>query len=509
MESTRAVFKRAAAALICAAALCPAPAAWAAKIYPSAGSTSAAFLKLPVGARAAAMGGAFSGVPGDPFSIHWNPAGLAYAGPVRSVGFFHNEYFQGLGQEALAYSAPARGGGWGLGLNYFYAPKDMERRSGYYEDDPLAPISPSEGKFGAYDLAFSAGYGRRLEGGWTLGGSAKVIRQSIDDESGSSTALDLGALRSFRWRGGEYTAGFAALNLGPGIKFVSRRYGLPAALKAGLSRRFEGNGALAAVEVSKPVDNYPSLSAGMEYPLTGRLALRSGYRWRLHGNELGAWSGFSAGAGVAFDGLTFDYAFSPFGALGNSHRFSVNLRFGLAPVPAAAAALSAPAAAAMEAPEGYAVHLFRVSPRPLTMSTRGVRYGVAAVSETCGLYALSFTAALKGEAGTVMSVAEGMPAGELLGGYPEGVLPLKVWQPGEWPGNVQGDIRLEFRAPRALPGAVVFLYRSGDRWKEAPASPAGEDAENAFFSASAPRSTHYSLGVRLSPAPEPGAAREP
>lgn len=59
-------------ALACALALASG-AAWAAKSYPSAGSASAAFLKLPVGARAVAMGGAFSGVPGDPYALYWNP----------------------------------------------------------------------------------------------------------------------------------------------------------------------------------------------------------------------------------------------------------------------------------------------------------------------------------------------------------------------------------------------------------------------------------------------------
>lgn len=493
MERTRKNKIRAGMALFAALlAACLAPSVEAAKTYPSAGSTSAAFLKLGVGARAVAMAGAFTAVPGDPFAIYWNPAGLAYAGPERNLGFFHNEYFQGLGQEFLSYSAPSGGGALGLGLNYFYA-SGLERRSGLYEADPLSPISPVEGKFGAYDLAFSAGYGRRYGSGLALGAAAKVIRQSVDDESGASVALDLGLLRAFRWRGAEYTAGFSVQNLGPGIKFVSRRYGLPLAFKTGLSRRFTESRALVAVEADKPVDNYPSFALGAEFPLTGRLALRSGYRWRLYGNELGAWSGFSAGAGVAFDRLTFDYAFTPFGVLGNSHRFSINLRFG------AAAAAMQPAPARLpevvQAPEGYRTFIFKSAPRPMTVSTRGIRYAISAVSDGCGIYALLYSALLKGEAPAEFAVAEGAPSGELLAGYPEGVLPLKVWQPGALPGSVQGDIKFEFRAPKS-DAAPVFMYRDGAQWKEVPAVPAGEDADSRLFSAAAPLSTHYSLGLR-------------
>jgi hypothetical protein len=480
-------------ALLLAVLCAPGPALRAARIHPDAGSTSAAFLKLPIGARAAALGGAFAAIPGDPFSIYWNPAGLACAGPQRSVGFFHNEYFQGLGQEFLSYSAPAPRGGWGLGLNYFYTGSDLERRSGLNEDDPANPISPPEGEFGAYDLALSAGYARRYPGAYALGAAVKVIRQSIDGERGLSAALDLGALREFAWRGGEYTAGLSVSNLGPGIKFVDKRYDLPLVFRAGLSRRLDERGALLSLDAVKPSDNYLSFIAGVEYPLTGRLALRSGYRYRLHGNELGAWSGFSAGAGVAFDKLTFDYAFSPFGTLGNSHRFSINLRFGGEEGAAAAAH------AAVPAPEpGFRNFGFAVTPRAMTLSTRGVKYEISAVSEDCGIAALKFRTLLRGEAPASLQAVEGAPSGELLSGFPEGLLPLKVWRFPAVPGSVQGEMDFLFRVPKAAAGAgrAVFMFRKGADWVEVPSEPREAEPEYYLFSASAPASSHYALGLK-------------
>ena len=467
--------------------------AYAAEIYPSAGTTSAAFLKLGVGARAVAMGGAFTAVPGDPYAIYWNPAGLAYLEDEKNLSFFHNEYFQGLGQEFLSYTAPSkRGGAWSLGLNYFYSAKDLERRSGLYEDDPLAPISPVEGKFGAYDLAISAAYGRELRRNLALGGAVKVIRQSIDNETGSAPALDLGLLHCFEHRGSAYTAGFAVQNIGPGIKFVSKSYALPLTFKAGLSRRLSDAGGLLSFELDKPIDNYPSFILGVEYPLTGRMALRSGYRYRLHGNELGAWSGFSAGAGVAFDRLTFDYAFTPFGVLGNSHRFSINMRFGGAePVVKKAEYVPPPV-------EGYTNFVFSVSPRALTISPRGIKYEIKAFSPDCGISSITFRTMLRGEASAEFAVGEGPIGVELLAGLPEGVLPLKVWRPVSLPGNVQGDINLEFKAPRSSAGAAraVFLYRAENKWREAPVALSGEDAEFYFYSTRAPYSSHYALGLK-------------
>lgn len=477
---------------LAAAALClavrPAPAA---KVYPSAGTTSAAFLKLGVGARPAAMGGVYLPGPADPFALYWNPAGLAYSGAERSAGLFHNEHFQGLSQEFLGYSGPSGSGTLGLGLNYFRVGRDLERRSGLNESDPLNPITVPEGRFGAYDMAFYAGYGAFGGRGAALGASLKLIRQSIGGESGSTAALDLGALRSFRWRGGEYTAGVAVQNLGPGVKFVERRHPLPLTARASLARTFGARGASLALQLEKPVDNYPALAAGGEYPLTGRMALRAGYRYRQHGNELGAWSGFSAGAGVAFDRLTFDYAFTPFGVLGESHRFSLALRFG------AAGSGTARAPAPPPAPEpGFSAHRLTVSARPITLSPRGARYELKAASASCGLASLLFRALLRGAAPAEIFVAEGAPYGDLLAGFPAGVLPVKVWR-AALPGQAEGEVKIVFRVEKSLAaaGRPVLLYRSGGVWTEAEYSASGEEGGSLLFSASVP-AADYALGLR-------------
>jgi hypothetical protein len=137
--------------LLCAAS----PALQAAKIYPSEGSTSAAFLKIGVGARAVGMAGAYTVVPGDAYAMYWNPAGLA-AVPYRTLAFTHNEYFAGMGQEYASYAQPVAApfmlpdGGVGnrvagVSLNYFYTGNGMEKRSGLYEGG--GAISPVEGHF--------------------------------------------------------------------------------------------------------------------------------------------------------------------------------------------------------------------------------------------------------------------------------------------------------------------------------------------------------------------------
>src|SRR5580765_1256056 len=62
-----------------------------------AGATKYAgeFLKIPVGARAVAMGGAFTAIADDATSPFWNPAGMVYL-PYKEVFLQHAEQFGSL-----------------------------------------------------------------------------------------------------------------------------------------------------------------------------------------------------------------------------------------------------------------------------------------------------------------------------------------------------------------------------------------------------------------------------
>ncbi|MBU2531062.1 MAG: UPF0164 family protein [Elusimicrobia bacterium] len=55
------------------------------------GTTSADFLNLPIGARAAAMGGAYTAISEDASAIYWNPAGLVQISKL-SVIFMRTAY---------------------------------------------------------------------------------------------------------------------------------------------------------------------------------------------------------------------------------------------------------------------------------------------------------------------------------------------------------------------------------------------------------------------------------
>jgi hypothetical protein len=280
------------------------------------------------------------------------------------------------------------------------------------------------------------------------------------------------------------------------MKFISKRYDLPLVFKAGLSRRLPGSGAVLVLEADKPIDNHPSFVLGAEYPLVAKLALRTGYRYRHTGNELGAWSGFSAGAGLMLGRFSFDYAFSPFGELGNSHRFSLNARFGRS----GGASLKGFKGPVLSdgAMRNARTISYEVVPKALMITQRGVKYEIKAAAAGEDLYALSFRTMVRGPVPAAISVTGGELPQALLSRLPPGVRPVKAWRFFPGSGDVQSDISLNLKA--AAPGAgknpYSLLYLAKRGWEEAPTAAAREEDGYVHLNVSAPFSTHYVLVIK-------------
>lgn len=322
------------ATLVSVVVLMSAPMVWGAvKIHPDAGTTSAAFLKIGVGARASAMAGAFSSVADDATAVYWNPAGLMFV-PGKEIAAAHNESFEGMRHDYLGFAGGTLAGEyrWGAAFYGLYTPSDMERRGGLNEDNPFEPLSVAEGYFAAYDAAVSfaaaRGFGPRL----AVGAGAKIINQTIDDRAGWGAAVDAGVRYEYSKR---VSLAAVVRNAGTPIAVGGKSYPLPVSLRFGAacSADLRSAGRLRGVfETSVPVDNYPSFHFGAEYFPVESFAARAGYRWRLYGTELDDLSGLAVGAGmkIAASGgsLKLDYSFNPYGVLGDSHRITLSMSFG-------------------------------------------------------------------------------------------------------------------------------------------------------------------------------------
>lgn len=311
-----------AAALSCA--FLPAR-AWA---VAAAGSTSANFLELDVGARPAAMAGAFTGLANSVDAIAYNPAGLARL-PRGELTFMHNQYLPGMRQEWLAFAQPtADFGTIAVSLNTVA----VDPFGAYTADD--API----GKVSASETALGGAYAIRLPFGVSVGAGGQILRSKLGNRTATSTALDFGAhfkpapLIEF---------GAALLHVGPPLRYVSDDSPLPRTLKVGVAlhplfwlddlrvdQRFIDHVSL-LLDASLPQDQSVLIASAVELAY-GPLYIRGGGR---SGGYAGP--GYTAGIGLAVSRLDknkpeldFDYAFVDYGELGQAQRASITLKFG-------------------------------------------------------------------------------------------------------------------------------------------------------------------------------------
>ena len=277
------------------------------------GASSFDFLNLDANARPVALGGAYTALATDANALLYNPAGL---GVVKSneVTFMHNQYVQGLTQEYLSYASKQ---GWGLGLNFLNM--GGITRTTYSN-------GAGSGDFGLSDLALAGGFGHSF-GDLSVGGGLKVLREQIDDITGTGFALDGGVLYAVPQVKG-LSAGAALQNLGPDVKFQQTKEKLPTQLRAGVAYSRAAFNAMHTGTFDLTKDRFDAmrLGLGVESVIGKMMAVRFGYTTR---NDAGI--GITAGLGWLYNEWAVDYAVVPFDDLGIAHRVSLTYKWGNSP----------------------------------------------------------------------------------------------------------------------------------------------------------------------------------
>lgn len=216
----------------------------------------------------------------------------------------------------------------------------------------------SEGSFSTSDFSFSLAYAGNTQGKlflpFSYGLTLKFIRQSIDQYSADAFAADLGAIAPVQICGIPASFGACIQNIGTSIKYINEEYQLPLVYKFGIAAKPFHNGKLpllVALDVDFPNDSDISVKIGFEFEVNSMLNIRAGYRNMnsstrdaISGGKLGAFnnsqfsafSGLTAGFGLNIplntisnlsNGLNLDYAFVPYGELGNTHRISLGMKW--------------------------------------------------------------------------------------------------------------------------------------------------------------------------------------
>ena len=284
-------------------------------INENVGTRGLGFLKIGVGAEAIGMGESHVAQADNLFASYWNPAGLSMMQRAQ-LGFMHNRWFEGINHEFIGYVHPLSTFGVVATSFSYLSFGELERRDA---DGNLGkPFRP-------YDLALVFSYGRKFTSDFAAGVNLKLLREQIDDKKAQAIAFDLGGKYDVPHT--KLTLGVNFQNFGTKIKFVEESFALPLNLKVGMAYGLLDNSLAIAADLNHPWDNDVNLGFGIEYTPIKLFHLRSGYRYSLGGNDLGAVSGLTAGLGLSIESYQIDYAFVSFGKLGPTHRVSVLANF--------------------------------------------------------------------------------------------------------------------------------------------------------------------------------------
>jgi len=321
-----------------------------------AGKYAGAFLEIGVGAKALAMGGAYTAVASDGSAFYWNPAGLAIL-TRPEVNVMYATHFGTLIDPLASYNQagialPLKGREATVAVNYIRLSVDdiplypeLEGASlGQRLRDPrLRPTGQPLGYFNDREEAFYFSFAKmnrfNLDLGWQyltmpieipLGVNFKMIRQRLGPSSASGLGIDVGGMLRFNLGEffdneglGDFSFGFNLQDLAQTRLSWNTRHqdSIERNLKWGLAYRhpFAAGGSAVLVSMEHDSRYQGSNHVGAEYA------------WSAAGRLVGLRAGFddgrfTAGAGVGFWKVTLHYAFVGY-ELGNVHRLSGSFRF--------------------------------------------------------------------------------------------------------------------------------------------------------------------------------------
>jgi hypothetical protein len=265
---------------------------------------------MGVGARALAMGGAFTAVADDATAAYWNPSGLvkienieatfSYAANMavdRQLNYFAYTHWLGRG---------------GLGISWLNAGlDDMEER------DATGTLIGKE-DFGANAIMFS--YGMEM-GSLMVGGTAKILHENVMGQSESGFGIDLGGMFMVT---DNVSAGLLIRDIGSAYGDVD----VPLNWRFGSAVKTMDDALMVGIDVNKvqDIDDF-TIHLGAEYGMEVHPMYWTFFRAGFNSVEDQA---FTTGLGIRVPHLQFDYTYvteQDEDILGNSHRVSVTARF--------------------------------------------------------------------------------------------------------------------------------------------------------------------------------------
>lgn len=264
------------------------------------------YLRLPVSARVAGLGGAVSAIGDDAATGLVNPASIATAQKTRftvsgeKLTLDRQHYFAGL-------LHPLHSVGSVVGMGWIQAGvSDIEKRN----DEGV-----QNGSFGDLENTIALWYGGRIVERLYAGLAAKYHMQTLDDTKATGFGGDVGIFFAANPKLGLALAGN---NLGSGFKWeTGHEDKLAPGLRIGLAFHPIETRLLLSSDLDWTPGNLPQGHGGVEYNIVPEFCIRAGTQGP---NPMQG----SAGFGIHYRVIRIDYAFTYHQSeLGHSHLASL------------------------------------------------------------------------------------------------------------------------------------------------------------------------------------------
>ena len=282
------------------------------------GSSAFKFLNIQTDAHGAALGGLAAQASGAN-ALFWNPAGIAGSEGI-GVSAGMTQWLVETTVMNAGVVMPMMGGTVGLSLVSVDYGDIM--KSGWLVKHVFF-LSQTKVLFRATDMSLQASYGKSLSDKFSLGATAKMISQNIDDVSNNGLAFDIGTQFNTGYRG--ISMGAVVSNFGPDVDSHAPDdasyeefpgMSLPMTFSFGVVGEAIP-GLNAGLNVLKQADMAQEFIFNGEYSVAGLASLRFSY------NISNPQQPMSFGAGLGMAGITVNLAIS------TPQHFDPVMRFGI------------------------------------------------------------------------------------------------------------------------------------------------------------------------------------
>jgi hypothetical protein len=296
----------------------------AATKFKKVGTTGFIFLEIPVTAKTASMGEASITMEDGAQGVFANPALLGILENEHSAGITFANWFAETQHQAFSYAYHA--GDLGVfSVNVDRLDFGTMTRTVNGANQQLYNIL---GDFSADGTAFGVSYAQKMSDRFSFGGSLKYVQERIAEYTASNPLVDVGIVYHTGYH--SLTLGGVFRNFGVDAKYLVGLFKMPTELRLGASMNVIGNGGLVfeeemnnvlllTCEASHPSDNEERMNLGAEYSFQQFLFVRGGYK--LNYDE----ETWSAGGGLRWSLLVFDFAYADYGRLGGVMRLSLGV----------------------------------------------------------------------------------------------------------------------------------------------------------------------------------------